>query len=531
MQIEMSTKEKNVAGEVGRVGALTGLSRVLGLVRVMLTSRLMGAGMEQSGFVTAFQIPNLFRKLFGEGALTAAFVPVFKSRREAGDEAGAQRLARAVASMVFLLMAALCVGGVVGISVALPFISQDGKLASVLRLTRIMLPYAAMICTAAFAMGVLNGLGKFGRAAFAPAFLNIVWIGTLVALYFFPELNIRQRIEIVSWSVLFSGILQMGFLLRAAAKEGVTLTLTFSAWREANVLTVWRNTFIGALGMGAIQINLVVDNALALKAAEYGAAAIEYAERIVYLPLGVVATAFVTVLLPTLSGHFAKGAESLGDAKKLLGKSLEEMLALMLPAAAGLFLLSHEITELIYEGRAFTFEHTIYVSRALACYALGLVAFSLYKMLSVWFHAQKDVKTPLKVGVSMIAINLSFNIASIIWLPDGWKHAGIAGSTVLCSFISTAALAIIAMRRRIAPDFRAIGANAARLVGATLVMCVVVYHVRKFTLGLIYDGQILYIFGVLLPMMAAFVSYAIAARLLCPQVTMRMIGTVLRRRR
>ena len=520
----MSSQKHNVTTEVSRVGALTGFSRILGLVREMLTSRLMGAGLEQSAFVTAFQIPNLFRKLFGEGALTAAFVPVFKSRLEAGDDAEAHRLARAVASMVFLLMAALCVAGIIGISVALPFVSPDGKAASVLRLTRIMLPYAALICTAAFAMGVLNGLGKFGRAAFAPAFLNIVWIATLVALYFFPELSIWQRIEIVSWSVLLSGLLQMVYLLRAAAREGVTLSLTFRAWREANVAFVWRNTFIGALGMGAIQINLVMDNALALYAADYGAAAIQYAERIVYLPLGVVATAFVTVLLPTLSGRFAKN--ELSDARSLLGKSLEEMLALMLPAAAGLFLLSHEITELIYEGRAFTQLHTIYVSRALACYALGLVAFSLYKMLSVWFHAQKDVRTPLKVGVSMIAINLSFNIASIIFLPDGWKHAGIAASTVLCSFLSTTALALIARHRRIAPDFRAIGANAARLCAATLIMALAVYFTRRYTYHLIYTQGLLPFFSLLLPLTAALLTYTISARFLCPQVISRMLGKV-----
>ena len=512
----------NISRNVGRVGALTGLSRVLGLVRVMLTSRLIGAGMMQSAFVVAFQIPNLFRKLLGEGALTAAFVPVFKEQLVRGDEEGARRLARAVASMVFLLLGAVCVAGIAGISVVLPFINPDGETAATLRLTRVMLPYAAMICTAAFAAGVLNGVGKFWHAAFAPALLNLIWIPTLVSFWFFPQLTVQRRIEIVSWSVLLSGVSQMLFLLRASARNGVTLSLTFQAWRDAGVATVWRNTFIGAISAGAIQINLVVDNLLAFKAAEYGPCAIEYAERLVYLPLGVVATAFVTVLLPTLSGRFAKDA--LGEARALLGKSVEEMLALMLPAAAGLFVMSHEIVELVYEGREFTQADTIFVSRALQCYALGLVAFSLHKMLSVWFHAQKDMKTPLKVGVMMIALNVTLNVAGIIFLPDGWKHAGIAASTVVCSFISSGILALIALRRRIAPDFRAIGATALRLLAATAIMTAATFFARNYFYELVAYNQVPKLFGVLVPIAAALATYALTLPLICPKITRRMFG-------
>ena len=525
----MSNEEKQIARNVGKVGALTGLSRVMGLAREMLTSRLMGSGMEQSAFVFAFTIPNLFRKLFGEGALTAAFVPVFKQRLVDGDEEGARRLARAVASMVFLLLGAVCAAGVAGISLALPFIAPDGKTAATLRLTRIMLPYAALICTAAFATGVLGGVGKFGRAAFAPAILNIVWIGTLATLFLFPEMNVMRRIEIVSWSVLFSGLAQMLFLLRATAKEGVTLSLTLGAWRDAGVLAVWRMTFIGALGMGAQQINLVLDNALALKAADYGASAIAYAERVVYLPLGVVATAFVTVLFPSLAGRFAKGAAD--EARALLGRSVEEMLALMIPAAVGLYVMSDEITALIYQGGKFGALDTLLVARALRCYALGLVAFSLYKMFAVWFHAQKDMKTPLKVAVLMIALNLTMNVASVLWLPDGWKHAGIAASTVVCSFISSGVLAALAARRGASLDFAAMTRGALRLTLAALVMAVPLDYARKYFADWVFYGGLPRILGVLAPMALAMCVYAIAVSVICPTIIKRMLGTIVSRRK
>ena len=524
-------KEKHIAKNVAAVGALTGFSRVLGLAREMLTSRLMGAGLEQSAFVFAFQIPNLFRKLFGEGALTAAFVPVFKERVVHGDSAGAERLARAVASMVFLLLGGVCAVGVAAISALIPFLEPDGKAAAVLRLTRIMLPYAAMICVAAFASGVLNGLDKFRRAALAPAILNMVWIATLAGLFFFPELPVWTRVEIVSWSVLLSGLLQMLFVMRAASKSGVTLKLTFSAWRESGVAKVWRNTAIGALGMGAQQVNLVLDNTLALWAAAYGASAIAYAERVVYLPLGVVATAFVTVLLPSLAGRFSRG--ELDDARALLGKSLEEMLALMIPAAAGLFLLAEDITWLLYESGAsskFTALDTVYVARAMRCYSLGLVAFSLHKMLAVWFHAQKDVRTPLQVAVMMIGLNLAFNIAGVVLLPDGWKHAGIAGSTVVCSFISSGVLVWIARRRGAAPDFGMVLANGAKLAAAAALMCLAAWQARALIGGLMETRGVHRIFIVFIPMAAAMLAYAVAALALCPAVMRRMLGGAALRR-
>ena len=184
------------------VGAFTMLSRVLGLVREMLQSRLIGAGMEQAAFTLAFAIPNMARKLFGEGALTAAFVPVFKGLAERDRMDAARRLARAVATMAWLmlgaavLLAMLGVGGTLALWPAMP-----GRAAVTLRLLLVMLPYALFICAAAFGMGVLNALGRFAAAAFAPCLLNLVWIGTLLAILLFPDLSIAARVRILAWAV------------------------------------------------------------------------------------------------------------------------------------------------------------------------------------------------------------------------------------------------------------------------------------------------------------------------------------------
>ena len=169
------------------VGSFTALSRVLGLVREMLQSRLIGAGVEQSAFTLAFAIPNMARKLFGEGALTAAFVPVFKGEVERGEVESARRLARAVLTMVLLILGSVVVLAVVGLTAWADFRLETGdgtltRAALTVKLVRILFPYMIFICGAAFGMGVLNALGRFVEGAFMPAFMNIVWILTLGAL-------------------------------------------------------------------------------------------------------------------------------------------------------------------------------------------------------------------------------------------------------------------------------------------------------------------------------------------------------------
>lgn len=435
----MSDDAKSLNKNANLVGILTGLSRIFGLVREMLTSRLIGTSLEQSAFVFAFTLPNLFRKLFGEGALSSAFIPVFNEELKSGRPEEARRIARAVASMVFMLLATICLVGIMGMSIALPYFPEGGKVNLVMRLARIMLPYSVLICVAAFAGGMLNSLGQFGKAAFAPALLNIVWIATLIGLCFFPELSMYERVRTVAWSVLASGLMQMAYLLHAAHRNGMGLRLSFSGWRNDRVRLVWRNTFTGAIGMGAVQINLVLDNALAVWAAPWAAAAISYAERIVYLPLGVVATAFATVLLPTFSSCFTAKDET--RAAKTLIEATEDVLLLMIPAALGLIMLSTDIVDVIYGGGKFTAEDTVRVSRALAFYAPGLLVFSVNKILTPWFYAKKDMKTPVRVGLYMVGANAVLNIILVLALPVDWKHVGIAGSTVVCSLASCIVLA------------------------------------------------------------------------------------------
>jgi putative peptidoglycan lipid II flippase len=463
------------------VGALTALSRVLGLVREMLQSRLIGAGVEQSAFTLAFALPNMMRKLFGEGALTAAFVPVFKEQVAQVGVERAARLARAVMTTVFLALAAVCAlaFGALGLWAHLAALGARGELIASLVAT--LLPYMLFICGAAFGMGVLNALGRFKASAFMPALLNILWIVALGALVFFPSLTAGERIRIVAWAILAAGAAQMIFLFVCMARAGIAPYPVVSGWREENVKRVWRHLGVAALGAGAIQVNYALDQVLAQLASPWAAGVIGYAERLMDLPLGVIAVAFGTVLLPTFSGCFAAGDQA--GARRALCSSVTSMLFLMVPAAVGLFVLAKETTAVVYEGGGFDACATVRVARAVAVYALGLCFFGLQKTLVPWFQAQNDMKTPLRVSLVTVALNAALNVAAVFLLPIEWRHVGLAASTVVCAGVGCARLLILARKKN-----GCLGLGAARrplsaIAGASVMMALGLWMLRPFVAG------------------------------------------------
>ena len=437
--MKVKVKVGKTIRSVFTVGGFTAFSRVLGLVREMLQSRLIGAGVEQSAFTLAFAIPNMARKLFGEGALTAAFVPVFRGEVERGEVESAKRLARAVMTMVFLILGAVVALAVTGLSVLLNLepgtwnLELGARSVLTVKLVRILFPYMIFICGAAFGMGVLNALGRFVEGAFMPAFLNLIWIATLGTLCFFPGLDVPTRVTVVCWAILAGGAAQMAFLFRCMRKRGYGFRFLLPDFRNERFRLVWQNTAVAAMGAGAVQVNYMLDQVLGQCAAPWAAGVIGYAERLMDLPLGVVGVAFGTVLLPTFSGHFAKG--DVEGAKTCLRKSILQMMVLMVPASIVTFFCAPWIVWLIYEGHAFDATATVRVARALSVYGLGLCFFSIQKCLIPFFQAQNDMKTPLRVSMQTIVLNAILNVQAVVFLPIEWRHVGLAASTSICAFV------------------------------------------------------------------------------------------------
>lgn len=442
----MGKGEKGILRNTAVVGAMTMFSRVLGLVREMLQSRFVGAGWEQSAFTLAFAIPNMARKLFGEGALTAAFVPVFKGEVATENLERARRLARAVMSMTLLMLGAAVALGVCGITAALGLgAATSPRALLILRLTRILLPYMIFICGAAFGMGVLNAMGRFAAASLMPCLLNVFWIGALASLAFCGEMALAARVQRVAWAILAAGTAQMSFMFWCMRRRGLAPRFTFRGWGDEKTRLVWKNTAIAAMGAGAVQVNYMLDQLLGQLAAPWAAGVIGYADRLMDLPLGVVGVAFGTVLLPTFAGCFAKGDVS--AARHALLASTDKMLFVMVPAAVGLGVLAPEVTRVIYEGKAFDAVATTRVARAVACYAFGLGFFGLQKSLVPWFQAQGDMRTPLAISVRAVCLNAVLNILAVALLPLEWRHVGMAASTVVCAGWSCLLLGFAARRR------------------------------------------------------------------------------------
>ena len=473
----MSRTLKNVF----TVGAFTALSRVLGLVREMLQSRCIGAGIVQSAFTLAFAIPNMARKLFGEGALTAAFVPVFKGEVEAASLEKAGRLARAVMTMVLLMLGAVVLLAMGGLELVVTFRNELGvrnmeRFMLTVRLVKTMLPYMIFICGAAFGMGVLNALGKFKASSFMPCLLNLCWIGMLGWIAFNPELRLDQRIHRVALAILVAGALQMAFMLWCMARTGVSPRLSFAGWRDEKVRLVWRNIGVAALGAGAIQINYLLDQVLAQLAAPWAAGVVGYAERLMDLPLGIIGVAFGTVLLPTFAGLFAR--HDLDGARDALASSVNSLLFIMIPAGVGLVVLAQEVTGVIYQGGQFDALATLRVGRALAVYSLGMGFFGFNKVLVPWFQAQNDMKTPLRVTLQTVGLNAALNILAVTLLPEEWRHVGLAASTVVCAGVACALLLRKARRLNGTLGLARCLAPLARVLVASAVMAAAIVLLR-----------------------------------------------------
>ena len=526
---------KGILKNTFTVGAFTALSRVLGLVREMFQSRLIGAGMAQSAFTLAFAIPNMARKLFGEGALTAAFVPVFKGEVEAASVEKAARLARAVMTMVLLMLGAivlLCMGG---LEAVVKFRAELGlndmeRLKLTIRLVKTLLPYMIFICGAAFGMGVLNALGRFKASSFMPCILNFCWIGILLWISFFPEMRLDQRIHRVAMAILAAGALQMAFLFWQMARAGVVPRLTFAGWRDAKVRLVWHNIGIAAVGAGAIQINYMLDQFLAQVSSEWAAGVIGYAERLMDLPLGIIGVAFGTVLLPTFAGLFAKN--DVEGARAAMATSVTSLMFVMIPAAFGLFVLSEEITQIIYEGGDFDAVATGRVSVALAVYALGLGFFGLQKSLVPWFQAQNDMKTPLRVSLMTIALNATLNCLAVFLLPEWWRHVGLAASTVLCAAVGCGLLIGFAQRRNGSVGLAACARPIVKMTVAAAAMVLAIRFLRPpldvLLAGLPQTPHRLVRLGALIAVGAAV--YGALALVLMPELARGALRRVRRRR-
>jgi putative peptidoglycan lipid II flippase len=403
------------------VGAWTLASRILGFVRDMLIANFLGSGPVAEAFMIAFSLPNMFRRLFAEGAFNTAFIPMLSKRisnRRMAEVFASDALSFLVASILLTTAVAEIFMPFFVFSIASGF-SEDNRFNIAVNFSRVMFPYIFLISFSAFLGGILNTLNKFSITAAAPLFLNIFFILALLIAHFF-ELDYGWAITI---AVPIAGVCQLLFIWKYLIKENFQLKLKFPSINP-EIRSLIKIAVPAALAGGVIQINLVVGRQVASHF-DGAIAWLNYADRLYQLPLGVVGISIGIVLLPNLSKLTSQKEKN----KRLntINRSTEIALALTLPATCALLVMPFPLIVVLFERGAFSASDSLYTSRALFVYAIGLPAFVLQKIFSTIYFANGDTKSPFRFAIIGMLTNLILAIGLAV--PFGYLASAIATST------------------------------------------------------------------------------------------------------
>lgn len=424
---------------ISTVGGYTLLSRVFGLARDFLMARYLGAGMAADAFFIAFKLPNFFRRLFAEGAFSVAFVPLFSKILGKDITPESQAAAQAFAGRVLgwllpvlivllvimeLAMMPVMLGLTGGFAADGPDASQKFDL--VVELGRYTFPYLLLISLVSFYAGMLNAVGRFSAAAFAPVLLNMLMIS---ALLMFNDTDIEAA-RYLAGAVSVSGIAQLLLLYLSARRAGLKIRLPRPRLTD-DVRELLRIMAPAAIGAGVMQINLLADVVIAARLLPEGSVSwLFYSDRLTQLPLGVIGIAVGTVLLPGISRLLAAGDTAGAIVQQ--NRALEFSMLLTIPAAAALAVIAGPIIVTIFERGAFSATDSDATSLALFAYAFGLPAYVIQKTLTPAYFARSDTRTPVIFASISLGANLILNLVLIQY----FAHVGLAAATAIAAWLN-----------------------------------------------------------------------------------------------
>jgi putative peptidoglycan lipid II flippase len=447
------------------VGAMTMLSRVLGLARDVVIAVVLGASANADAFFVAFKIPNFLRRLFAEGAFAQAFVPVLSEYREQRDHAAVRELLNRVVGALGGVLLCITILAVVAApmvaSIFAPGFRDDPlKFQLTTEMIRITFPYLMLISLTGFAGAVLNSYGRFAVPAFTPVLLNVCLItAAVVAAPYFAEPAMA-----LAWGVLMAGCVQLLFQLPFLQRLHLLPTPQWR-WGDEGVQRIVQLMLPAMFGVSVSQINLLLDTVLASFLPTGSISWLYYSDRLVELPLGVFAIAIATVILPKLSRQRAGGDEQAFS--QTLDWALRGVLLMALPAAAALLILAEPILITLFQYGELQSRDVAMAALSLRAYTLGLIAFMLIKVLAPGFFACQDTKTPVKIGIYAMVANMVFNIALVVplhyYLQIG--HVGLALATAMSAWLN----AMLLLRGLLA---RQVYRPAAGWLRYTLQLCV-----------------------------------------------------------
>ncbi len=468
------SEKRNIARAAGILGSATMLSRIMGMVRDMVVSRLFGAGLATDAFFAAFQIPNMLRRFFAEGALTSAFIPTFSATLTHRGDEKARELANTCFTLLTIVMAIITLLGILFspaiVGCMFPgFTSVLGKFELTVLLNRLMFPYIFFISLVALCMGILNTLRHFFTPAISTVFLNISMILAALCLSDFFEVPITS----LAVGVLIGGCIQLIMQMPVLWSRGYAPRPDFN-FNTPEIRSIALLMVPSVFGVGVYYLNITVSAILASLLPQGSVSYLYYAQRLFEFPQGIFTVSVAQAVLPSMSRQAAEG--DISGMKETLSFGVRLMLFITIPAMAGLMVCSTPIFSLIFMGGAFDYSTVVNSATALLYYSVGLSFVALTRVLAPVFYALKDTKTPVYTALIAFIINFSLSLA----LMGPLKHGGLALATTFSAFCNMLMLLWLLRRKIGSFGGRSIMVTVLKSTAASLPMALIVWYGCSF---------------------------------------------------
>ncbi|MGI4851661.1 MAG: murein biosynthesis integral membrane protein MurJ [Janthinobacterium lividum] len=476
---------------VTTIGGFTALSRILGFARDILIASLLGASPLADAFFAAFKLPNFFRRLFAEGALNAAFVPLYARLYASEGVKSAQRTAEEIFAVLLVILVTLVVIFEIFMPALMDVITPGFKdtpdrMMATITFARITFPYILFISLAALIGGILNSHHRFSATSAAPIVLNVTMIvGLLLSPYCFQSPG-----HALAYSALLAGLLQFLWIYGAAHRMGSTIILR-KPTLTPNVRRLMSAMGPGILAGGVIQINLLSDVILASFLPTGAISYLYYADRLNQLPLSIIGIALSTALLPLLSKQLQQ--DQLDEAQTTQNRVLEAAFLLTLPAAVALMVFATPIITVLFRRNAFGDIEVIQTAWALRAFSIGLPAYVMSKIFSTSFFARHNTRTPAKSSIVVLILNIGFTL--LLMIP--FKHVGIALATSITAWINAGILGCLLYKRKLFIVDDRLKHHLIRLVFSAVIMGIFLFLIQMvwpYYWPLIWQGIILLFF-------------------------------------
>jgi putative peptidoglycan lipid II flippase len=496
-----------------QIASLTAVSRVFGMLRDMAFAHFFGAGWLMTAWTVGFKVPNLARRLFGEGAASASLIPVYSEELH-HNPGQARQLANTVVTVVFVILTSIVLIGEAAVWTYFSlFATRTGPRLG-LALCGIMLPYMILVCTLAILSGILNVHRHFATPAAAPIVLNVFIIGSILFSGWALKIRPERQVFFVAVAVLLSGFVQIAIQIPFLRANGVTIRPAWGIHSEAFRKIIF---LMGPmiLGLTVTQLNTLLDDIIALcfmtergYPLSYGAPSyLYYAQRLYQLPLGVLGISLATAIFPVMSSDAAR--KDFDALAKTIARGTGGAVFVAIPATAGIFLVARPLISALFQHGSFTSSDTSAVAWTLSFYAVGLSGYFLQQLMTRAFYSIQDSKTPALSAVGAVLVNVVLNLSLIWFLGTG----GLAAATALCSYLQVTILLTVLHRRLGRSILDGLWVTMGRTLIATAIMYVA-GSMLMARMSVLPPGRLYEVLKLATVVPAAAAVYALAAKLL-----------------